>query len=167
MWEYIISIFKGLNKQLNHELLSSFKEAIIIAMNHPNPALKSLTQSIFEVKDCLDSTAKCILDEIKETIEKTHSKSDSITKKKAETEQTKEIRIAGSFLSRKSANIKSVSSKLPEKNDKNTLILPEPDSQVNNICYFMLYTLHIIFMSLFIFKFIFVGLCVYKNRFEI
>ncbi|KAL6423859.1 hypothetical protein ACFW04_010356 [Cataglyphis niger] len=128
MWEYIISIFKGLNKQLNYELLSSFREAIIIAMNHPNPALKSLTQSIFEVKDCLDSTAKCILDEIKETIEKTHSKSDSITKKK-ETEQTKEIHIAGSFLNKKSANIKSVSSKLPEKNDKNILILPEPDSQ--------------------------------------
>lgn len=141
MWEYIVSIFKGLNKQLNHELLSSFKEIIIIAMNHPNPDLKPLTQSIFKVKDCLDSTAKCILDEIEETIKKPHSKSDSVTKKKAEAEQTKEIRIAGSFLNRKSANTKSVSSKPPEKNDKNTLILPEPDSQVNNIFVISCYTL--------------------------
>ncbi|XP_072767037.1 uncharacterized protein [Anoplolepis gracilipes] len=129
MWEYIVSIFKGLNKQVNHELLSSFKEIIIIAMNHPNPDLKSLTQSIFEVKDCLDSTAKCILEEIEKTIEKSHSKSDSVTKRKSETEQTKDIRMAGSFLNRKSVTTKSVSSKPSEKNDKNTLILPEPDSQ--------------------------------------
>lgn len=151
MWEYIISIFKGLNKQLDHELLSSFKEAIIIAINHPNPDLRSLTQSIFEVKDCLDSNAKCILGEIEKTIEKSHPKSDSVTKKKAETEQTKEIHIAGSFLNRKSASIKSVSIK-PEKNDKNTLILPEPDSQVNNICYFM--HIHYFYIFVYILKFI-------------
>ncbi|EFN73980.1 Telomere-associated protein RIF1 [Camponotus floridanus] len=129
MWDCVIKIFKGLNKQLDYELLSSFKETIIIAMNHSNPDLRSLTQSIFEVKDCLDSNAKCIVDEIEEAIEKSYPKSDSVTKKKAETEQTKEIHIAGSFLNRKSTNTKSVSSKAAEKTDKYTLILPEPDSQ--------------------------------------
>lgn len=137
---------------MDHELLSSFKEAIIIAINHPNSDLKSLTQSIFEVKDCLDSNAKCILDEIEETIEKSHPKSDSVTKKKAETEQTKEIHIAGSFLNKKSANTKSVSSKPVEKNDKKTLILSEPDSQVNNICYFM--HIHYFYIFVYILKFI-------------
>lgn len=106
-------------------------------MNHANPDIKSLTQSIFEIRDNLDSIAKCILDEIEKLKEKSHPKSDSITKKKTETEQTKEIHIVGSFLNRKSPTTKSVSSKLPEKNDKNTLTLPEPDSQVNNAYYFI------------------------------
>ncbi|KAL6261612.1 hypothetical protein P5V15_006699 [Pogonomyrmex californicus] len=125
-WEYIISIFKGL-KQSDHELFSSYKEAIVIAMNHANPDIKSLTQSIFEIKDSFNSTAKCILDEIEKSREKSHPKFDSISKKKIETEQTKEVRIAGSFLNKKSITPKSVSSKPPEKND-NTFI-PEPDSQ--------------------------------------
>lgn len=106
-------------------------------MNHANPDIKSLAQSIFEIRDSLDSMAKSILDEIEKPKEKSHPKSDSITKKKTEIGQTKEMHIAGSFLNRKSATTKSVSSKLPEKNDKNTLTLPEPDSQVNNA--FILY----------------------------
>ncbi|XP_024886472.1 telomere-associated protein RIF1-like isoform X2 [Temnothorax curvispinosus] len=106
-WECIISIFKGLNKQLDHELLSLYKEAITLAMNHANPEIRSLTQSIFEIRDNLNSTAKCILDEIKKP---------SVT-------------ALVSFLNRKSTTTKSVSSKSSEKNDKNTLTLPEPDSQ--------------------------------------
>ncbi|XP_012529406.1 telomere-associated protein RIF1 isoform X2 [Monomorium pharaonis] len=129
-WEYMVSIFKGLNKQLDSELLSSYKQAIVIAMNHVNPDIKSLTQSIFEIKDSLDSTAKCILDEIEKSKEKSHPKSDSVKKKKTEIGQTKEVRIAGSFLNRKSAITKSVStSKSLEKNDKHMLTLSEPDSQ--------------------------------------
>ncbi|XP_011877045.1 PREDICTED: telomere-associated protein RIF1-like isoform X2 [Vollenhovia emeryi] len=127
-WEYIVSIFKGLNKQLDHKLLSSYKEAIVIAMNHPNLNIRSLTQSIFEIKDNLDSTAKCILDEIKKPKGKSHAKSDSASKKKAEAGQAKEVHVAGSFLNRKSATTKSA--KPPEKNDKNTLpTLSEPESQ--------------------------------------
>jgi len=33
-------------------------------MHHPNPNIKALTRCIFDIKDNLDSTAKCILDEI-------------------------------------------------------------------------------------------------------
>lgn len=165
-WEYIVSIFKGLNKQLDRELLSSYKEAIVISMNHANPDIKALTQSIFEIKDNLDSTAKCILDEIERPKEKSHPKSDSITKRKTETGQTKEVRIAGSFLNRKSAITKSVSSKPSEKNDKNMLTLPESDSQVNNVYYFMFYIYLFMPINLYIFKFV-TGLCVHKNRFEI
>lgn len=107
-------------------------------MNHTYPEIKSLTQSIFEIKDSLDSTAKCILDEIEKPKEKSHAKSNSVTKKKTEVGQAKEVRIAGSFLNRKSTTTKPVSGKSSEKNDKNTSILPEPDSQVNNV-YFILY----------------------------
>lgn len=128
-WECIVSIFKGLNKQLDGELLSMYKEAIVIAMNHANPDIKALTQSIFEIKDSLDSTAKCILDEIERPKEKSHPKSDSAMKRKTETGQMKEVRMAGSFLNRKSVITKSVPSKPPEKNDKIMLTLPEPDSQ--------------------------------------
>ncbi|XP_026828469.1 telomere-associated protein RIF1 isoform X2 [Ooceraea biroi] len=127
-WEVIVSIFKGLNRQLNHKVLSSYKDSIVLAMDHPSPDIKSLAQSIFEVKDSLDGSAKRILSEIEETLEKSKSKSDSSTKKKTETGQTKEVRIAGSFLSRKSPNAKPIF-KPPEKNEKNTLVLPEPDSQ--------------------------------------
>lgn len=108
-------------------------------MNHANPDIKSLTQSIFEIKDNLDDTAKGILDEIEKLKEKSHTKSD--TKKKIETE--KEVRIAGSFLNRKSATTKSVSNKPSLKNDKNTPILPEPDSQVNIVYYFIFIFLYI------------------------
>ncbi|XP_011698033.1 PREDICTED: telomere-associated protein RIF1 isoform X2 [Wasmannia auropunctata] len=130
-WEYVVSIFKGLNKELDHKLLSSYKKSITIAINHANSDIRSLTQNIFEIKDSLDSSAKCILDEIEMPKEKSHSKSNSVTKKKTETGQAKEVRIAGSFLNRKSTitHTKSVFSKPPEKSNKNTFTLPEPDSQ--------------------------------------
>lgn len=133
-------------------------------MNHADPDIKSLTQSIFEIKNNLDGTAKCILDEIEKLKEKSHTKSESVTKKKTETEG-KEIRIAGSFLNRKST-IKSVSNKPSQKNDKNTPILPEPDSQVNNIYYSIFIFLCLSGQYYLIFKFI-IGLCVHKNRSEI
>jgi len=133
-------------------------------MYHPNPNIKALTQCIFDIKDNLDSTAKCILDEIENP--KCPPNPDSI-EKKIELEQTKNVHIVGSFLNRKSTITKSISGKLPEKNDKNTLALPEPDSQVNNIYYFILYMFYIYLTNIFnIFKFV-LGLCIYKNRSEI
>lgn len=108
-------------------------------MNHANSDIKSLTQSIFEIKDSLDSTAKCILDEIEKLKEESYPKSNTVTKKKVAVGQTKDVRIAGSFLNRKSTATKSVSSKPPEKNEKKTPALPEPDSQVSNYYFFTLY----------------------------
>lgn len=144
-WECIVSIFKGL-KELDYELISSYKEVIIIGRTHPNPSIKALTRCIFEIEtnNC-DSTGQCMLEELRKIIETSFStKSD--TKKKTETE--KEVRIAGSFLNRKSATTKPVSGKSSKKNDKNTPILPEPDSQVNNVYYFM-FTFLYIFLHLF------------------
>jgi len=132
-------------------------------MHHPNPNIKVLTQSIFDIKDNLDSAAKCILDEI----EGPKYPLNYDIKKKIESEQTKNVHIVGSFLNRKSAITKSISDKLPEKNDKNTVTLPEPDSQVNDIYYFILYMFYIYLANIFyIFKFV-LGLCIHKNRSEI
>jgi len=130
-WEIIVSIFKGFNKQLSQKILSSYKDAIVSAINHSSPEITSLAQSIFEIKDSLDDSAKRILNEIEKS--KSCSKSDNVTKKKVETDQAKEARAVGSFLNRKSNNAKTV--KPPEKNDKNRLVLPEPDSQVNDVYY--------------------------------
>lgn len=136
MWETVVSIFKGLKEQLNYELILSYQEAIVAATNHPNPDIKSLTQSIFEIKDSFNDVSKCVLDEIEKVIKNSasRSKSDSVTKKKEETGKAK-THIAGSFLNRKSANksaTKSVPSKPLEK-DKKTFILPDLDSQVSSI----------------------------------
>lgn len=104
-------------------------------MKHKNPDIRSLTQSIFEIKDDLDDSAKCVLDEIRKTIEKpvSSSQSDSVAKKKAE--ESKELRIAGSFLNRKSntnLTLKPLPNNPSTKTVKNTLMPePEPDSQVN------------------------------------
>lgn len=109
-------------------------------MHHPNSNIQSLTRSVFEIKDGLDSTTKCMLDEMEIMAEKSssHLKCDSVVKKKEETGKAKEIRVIGSFLNRKSVNMKSVSNKPLERDEKKTLILPEPDSQVNNIYYILL-----------------------------
>ncbi|KYN04288.1 Telomere-associated protein RIF1 [Cyphomyrmex costatus] len=129
-WESVVSIFKGL-KKLDHEFLLSYKNAIGIALNHTNFKIKHATLSIFEIRDHLDSAAKCVLDEIKTLNEKRYRlilpKTD--TKQKTQTGKTKEMHIAGSFLNRKSVITKSVSNKSPEKSDKNTPVVPEPDSQ--------------------------------------
>ncbi|KAG5333581.1 RIF1 protein, partial [Acromyrmex heyeri] len=130
-WECIVSIFKGL-KKLDHELLSSYKHAIVTALHHTNLNIKYSAQSILKIRNNLDSTAKCILDEIEKLHteklkEKPYIKPD--VKKKTQTGETKEMHIAGSFLNRKSSITKSVSSKSPEKSDKNTLVVPEPNSQ--------------------------------------
>jgi len=136
-------------------------------MLHPNPNIKALTRCIFDIKDDLDSDAKCILDEIWMKFVETSQlppNPDSI-KKKTEPEQTKNVHIVGSFLNRKSTITKSISDKLPEKNDKIAVTLPEPDSQVNNIYYFIILYMFYIYLAN-IFKFV-LGLCIHKNRFEI
>lgn len=166
-WEYIISIFKGLTKQFDHKFLLLYEEIIVIALTHTYPNIRALTRCIFDIKDQFSVAAKCILEKIEnEVCYVTSTKSDSATKKTTEAGQAKEVRIAGSFLNRKSSTIKSVSSKSSEKTDKSAPILPEPDSQVNNITlcctYFYIYLTDIFY----IFKFV-IGLCVHKNRSEI
>jgi len=168
-WEIVVSIFKGFNKQLSHKILSSYKDAIVSAINHSSPEITSLAQSIFEIKDSLDDSAKRILNEIEKS--KSCSKSDNVTKKKVETSQTKEARVVGSFLNRKSSNGKTVF-KPPEKNDKNTLVQPEPDSQVNNVYYSRVPCMFSLYLSSYRISFIsfislFVGLRIHKNRSEI
>lgn len=129
MWETVISIFKGLKKQLDYELILLYQEAIITAINHLNSDIRSLTQSIFDIKDDVNDVSKCVLNEIEKTIKASAfcPKSDNVTKKKE-----KAKRVAGSFLSKKSANTKSVANK-PWEKDKKAFILPDVDSQVNNV----------------------------------
>lgn len=132
-------------------------------MRHNISDIRFLTQSIFEISDGLDNSAKCILDEIRKVTEKpvSHSKSD-ITKKK--TEEAKEVRMAGSFLNRKSSTILMLKplpninhqNNLSKKTDKNAPE-PEPDSQVNIfIVYFILHVfLHLLCNVFYIFNFVY------------
>lgn len=120
-------------------------------MHHPNSVMQSLTRSIFDIKDGSDSTVKYNLDEIEKIIEKSMScsKRDSATKKKEETGKVKEVRVAGSFLNRKSSSTKSVSNKTSEKEEKKITILPEPDSQVNNVYYVIMLHIFLQFFTIF------------------
>lgn len=112
-------------------------------MEHSNSNVKSLTRSIFQIKDNLNSTARSILEEIEDVVEKpaSHSKSDnSAAKKKEETGKESKVRTIGSFLNRKSTVAKTVPKK--EKDEKKTITLSEPDSQVNSVYYIVLYYFH-------------------------
>lgn len=170
MWKCIISIFKGLKQQLNHELLLSYKMTFVAAMCHPNSDIKSATQSVFEIKDGLNNKAKSALEEIKEAVEKSASHSKSDIKKKQTTEGAKEVRMSRSILTRKSTK-KLAKSDKPAKSDK-ACLLSEPDSQVNNFCFFILHNIYHLYIF---FRYFFIiltfarvaGLCVHKNGVEI
>lgn len=123
-------------------------------MHHTNLEIKYSALSIFEIRDNLDSAGKCILDEIEKLQEKPCIKPD--TKKKTQTAETKQVHIAGSFFNRKSSITKSVSSKPPEKSDKNTFVVPEPNSQVNNIFY--IFYIENVFVFIWLIFFIFSNL---------
>lgn len=149
-------------------------------MQHPNLHIQTCTQSILEIKDSLDSTAKCVIDEIEKRVGKSspHLKRDGFTKKKEETEKAKEVRLVGSFLNRKSVNTKPVFNKPSERDEKKTLIPPEPDSQVSNVYYVCCQVMYFYKSHNFSYKKytqrflhmcpnLFLGLCIYKNRLEI
>lgn len=109
-----------------------YNEIFLTAAHHPNLRIQCITRPA-PGKRILDSTPKCVLDETEKMVEKSPSqlKCDSVTKNKEETEKAKEVRVVGSFLSRKSVNTKPVSNKPLERDEKKKLILPDPDSQVS------------------------------------
>ncbi|EFN87937.1 Telomere-associated protein RIF1 [Harpegnathos saltator] len=129
-WQTVISIFRGLDNSF-WKLSTLYKETFIIAMNHPNSHIRSLTPSILGIKEGFDNTAKHNLDEIEKIANKSpsYSKRDSVTKKTEEMGKAKEVHVVGSFLNRKSINTKPIPSKSLEKDNKKTLLLPDPDSQ--------------------------------------
>ncbi|XP_014479812.1 PREDICTED: telomere-associated protein RIF1-like isoform X2 [Dinoponera quadriceps] len=131
LWETVISIFRGLDKRIHREIFSLYKEVVLKAIQHSNSNIRSLAWSVFGNEDGSGSTAKYISDEKEGMIEKSpsHSKRDDSAKKKEETGKVKDVRVVGSFLNRKPVNTKSASNKPLERDEKNALILPEPDSQ--------------------------------------
>ncbi|XP_043252693.1 telomere-associated protein RIF1-like isoform X1 [Colletes gigas] len=123
-WEVIISIFKGLNKLVDYDLISSYKKVMIQALNHSNVGIQTQTLSLFEIEDELSSNAKSVLEEIKKNTSKGKipTKPNISKKKEPARNLPNQVKIVGSFLTRDSSNPKFIF----KESDK---ILPEPDSE--------------------------------------
>ncbi|KAL0107662.1 hypothetical protein PUN28_014756 [Cardiocondyla obscurior] len=81
-WECIVCILKRFNKDVDHELLSSYKEVIAIGMNHANNNIKSLTRSTFEIKENFnDYVVNNTSHKVKESKKKSQEKPDNSKKK--------------------------------------------------------------------------------------
>ncbi|KAG7210962.1 hypothetical protein KM043_016334 [Ampulex compressa] len=130
-WETVISIFKGLNQSVNYDLLSSYKNAIIHAFNHPNMDINIQAISVLDIHDVVNNSARCILEELEKEVKKdnVHIKFENIKKKKEDTGKlTKAVKVVGSFLNKKSECTVPKFKKQGEKVEKRP-ISPEPDSQ--------------------------------------
>lgn len=129
-WETIVSILKGLNKLLDYDLISSYKKAILQALNHVNPDIQSQTVPLFEIHNLLSSKAKLILEEIEKEASKlkTVNKPDIAQQNDLIEKLPNQVKIVGSFLNRGSSSRNSIF-KESERSDKQ--VSPDSDSQVN------------------------------------
>ena len=134
VWETVATIFKGLNKYLTYDLLSTFQKSIVLALCHTNEEIVSQTQVILSMANDLDEKAsKFLLD-----IARFKKKSANIDQKSEN--KPKQVKIAGSFLNRKSsASLTShtfaspVTNKHKQKAPQKTIVPSDSDSQVNLI----------------------------------
>lgn len=123
----MISIFKGLGKFADYNLLSAYKKLFIQALNHPSLNIQVQTVTLFELQN---DNIKLISEEIqKETRNSKILSKAEIAKKKNDQagKSPSQVKIVGSFL-RATSNQK-VTINEPEKNDKKALI--DTDSQVD------------------------------------
>ncbi|XP_078033803.1 uncharacterized protein LOC144468301 [Augochlora pura] len=109
-WETIVSIFKGLNKLVDYDLLLSYKKAIILALNHRNFGIQSQAVSLFDLMNVLSGNAKSIFQDIEsETCKDKISRRREGTKKADATEKSpNQIKMVGSFLNRRSGSPKAI-----------------------------------------------------------
>ncbi|XP_076381807.1 uncharacterized protein LOC117222982 isoform X1 [Megalopta genalis] len=109
-WETIVSIFKGLNKLVDYDLLLSYKKAIILALNHRNLGIQSQAVSLFDLMNVLSGNAKSIFQDIEtETCKDKISRRREVTKKTDATEKSpNQIKMVGSFLNRRSCSPKAI-----------------------------------------------------------
>ena len=127
-WETIVNILKGLNKLLDYDLISSYKKAILQALNHVNLDIQSQTVPLFEIHNLLSSKAKLILEEIEKEASKlkTVNKPDIAQKNDLIEKLPNQVKIVGSFLNRGSSSRNSIF-KESERSDKQ--VSPDSDSQ--------------------------------------
>ncbi|XP_076656705.1 uncharacterized protein LOC143361301 [Halictus rubicundus] len=127
-WETIVSIFKGLNKLVDYDLILSYKKAIILALSHRNLDVQNQAVSLFDLTNVLSGNAKSIFQEIEiETGKDKISRRRDATKRSDVVEKSQnQIKMVGSFLNRRSCSPKSIV-KESSKTDKK--ILPDSNSE--------------------------------------
>jgi hypothetical protein len=59
-WSTIVGLFKKLQKSLNYELLSCYRQTIVLAMLHLNMDISSTAFSILDMKDSVDDKSKMV-----------------------------------------------------------------------------------------------------------
>ncbi|CAK9821322.1 Telomere-associated protein RIF1 [Anthophora retusa] len=127
-WESLITIFKGLGKAIEYDLLSTYKQVIIQALSHPNLDIQIQTAALFELQNVLNGSTKLILEEIEKESgrSKILHKTDIAKKKNDQTGKLpNQVKIVDSIL-RRSSSPKFVA-KETDKNDKK--VLNDSDSQ--------------------------------------
>ncbi|KAF7396001.1 hypothetical protein HZH68_010051 [Vespula germanica] len=132
LWETIISIFKGLEKSYSSEFLSLYKEIIIQSINHSNMEIATHTLSFLGEENNFDDKGQCIVQEIQKRIkpDKLPFKLNNAEKKIGDKEKsTKQMKMAGSFLNRKSVSPKMILTSAQKENDEKRISMPDPETQ--------------------------------------
>lgn len=133
MWEIVISIFKGLGKSYSSEVLSLYKEIIIQSINHSNTEIATQTLSFLDDENNFDDKGQRMVQEIHKRIkpDKLPFKLNNAEKKIEDKEiSEKQVKMAGSFLNRKSVIPKMILIKAQKENDEKRISMPDPETQV-------------------------------------
>ncbi|XP_076293103.1 uncharacterized protein LOC143215143 [Lasioglossum baleicum] len=127
-WETIVSIFKGLNKLVDYDLMLSYKKAILLALNHRNVDIQNQAVSLFDLTNVLSKSAKSVFQEIGRESGRDNISRKSDTRKENDVieKAANQVKMAGSFLNRRSCSPKAIV-KESGKTDKN--ILPDSKSE--------------------------------------
>ncbi|XP_008545968.1 uncharacterized protein LOC103570131 [Microplitis demolitor] len=120
-WETVVIILRGLSSSLTSEFVSSYREALVVALCHPNHEIAAQTMSVLDIRASCGDEIKRILDEVEAEAQKNVNFSGG---KSDETEK-RPVKVAGSFLARRSG----VKAGKKGKEKRVVPVPPEPDSQ--------------------------------------
>ncbi|XP_057335681.1 telomere-associated protein RIF1 [Microplitis mediator] len=120
-WETVVIILRGLSGSLTCEFVSSYREALDVALCHPNHEIAAQTMSFLDIRSSCGDEIKRILDEVEAEAQKNVNCSGG---KSDETEK-RPVKVAGSFLARRSG----VKAGKKGKEKRVAPVPPEPDSQ--------------------------------------
>ncbi|XP_012282506.1 telomere-associated protein RIF1 [Orussus abietinus] len=129
VWETVVSIFRGLNKQLSYDLLSAYRETITRAVSHSHPEIQEQAFLIFDIQENLEEKAKGLLAELSESLKLHPGKVDRVAKKETEKAAPKQVKIVGSFLNRRPSTPRPYLGKGKEKEERKPVQQIDPDSQ--------------------------------------
>ncbi|KAI4480049.1 hypothetical protein M0804_010410 [Polistes exclamans] len=132
LWETILIIIKGLDKSISSEFLLLFKEVIIKSVNHSNMEIAMHTLSFLQEENNFDDKEKIIIQEIHNKIKPDKllfKLNDEGNKLEDKEKSAKQVKMAGSFLNRKSASSKVVFTTAQKENDGKRISLPNPETQ--------------------------------------